>query len=61
MGAHNPLANAEGVLYKDIEGKKGRCSYIRLDQGLRVRLYFYDNKAVWLFIGIPRNLPAARP
>ncbi len=44
----------DGVLYKDIDGKKGYCYYSRKDQG--VRLFFLDYKVISLYVS--RSRPA---
>jgi RNA polymerase sigma factor (sigma-70 family) len=43
-----PLDFLDGVLYKDIEGRKGYGYYCRFDQNLR--LFFADNKVAALYI-----------
>ena len=45
-GKENELA--DGVLYKDIDGKTGRCYYKRADHN--VRLFFWDYKVVALYV-----------
>ncbi|MBA7480954.1 hypothetical protein ES707_16422 [subsurface metagenome] len=39
---------ADGVLYKDIDGRKGYCYYGRRDQG--ARFFFYDYKVTALYV-----------
>lgn len=43
-----PCAYKDGVLYKDIDGKKGYCYYSRRDQ--RVRFFFMDYKVTALYV-----------
>ena len=43
-----PLKFAKNVLYKDIEGEKGRCYYSRPDQN--IRLFFRNNKVSGLYV-----------
>lgn len=43
-----PNAWADGVLYKDIDGKAGNCYYKRADHN--VRLFFWDYKVVALYV-----------
>ena len=43
----------DGVLYKDIEGRKGRCYYSREDQGIRIS--FTDYKAKTIYVMPPQN------
>jgi len=38
----------DGVLYKDIDGRKGHCYYARCDKG--VRMFFLDNKVNALYV-----------
>jgi hypothetical protein len=41
-----PIAGKDGVLYKDVGGKKGYCYYSRADH--HIRLFFLDNKVAAL-------------
>ncbi len=41
-----PIAGKDGVLYKDVDGKKGYCYYSRADH--HIRLFFLDNKVAAL-------------
>jgi hypothetical protein len=43
-----PQGWQDGVLYKDIDGTKGRCYYGRQDQA--VRFFFWENKVVALYV-----------
>ena len=39
---------ADGVLYKNIDGRKGHCYYARSDQN--IRLWFLDNKITAIYM-----------
>ena len=39
---------ADGILYRDIEGRKGHCYYARSDQN--VRLWFWDYKVIAIYM-----------
>jgi hypothetical protein len=43
-----PITWADGVLYKDMDGQKGRCYYELKDK--RVRMFFNDYKVVAIFL-----------
>jgi hypothetical protein len=43
-----PIGWSDGVLYKDIEGRKGHCYYARSDQD--VRLWFLDYKIIAIYM-----------
>lgn len=50
------LGFEDGVLYKDIDGRKGHCYYARADKGVRV--FFGDNRVAAIYL--PRGEDAAR-
>ncbi|HUW19201.1 MAG TPA: S8/S53 family peptidase [Sedimentisphaerales bacterium] len=43
-----PVGFKDGVLYRDIDGRKGHCYYARTHQ--RVRFFFADNKVAALYV-----------
>ncbi len=43
-----PMGVEDGVLYKDINGRKGHCCYMRADQ--KVRLFFRDYKVSGIYL-----------
>ncbi|MHC4618282.1 MAG: S8 family serine peptidase [Planctomycetota bacterium] len=43
-----PIGFKDGVLYKDINGRKGHCYYARIDQ--RVRFFFGDYRVAGLYV-----------
>ncbi len=43
-----PMGVEDGVLYKDINGRKGHCCYMRADQ--KVRLFFSDYKVSGIYL-----------
>ncbi|MHC4325327.1 MAG: S8 family serine peptidase [Planctomycetota bacterium] len=45
---NEPIGFKDGILYKDIEGRKGACYYARSDK--KVRMFFRNNKVTALYL-----------
>jgi beta-lactamase regulating signal transducer with metallopeptidase domain len=48
------LGNLDGILYKDINGRKGHCYYRRADQN--VRIFFGDYKVAAIYVTRSNNI-----